>query len=91
LLIPRIGSRWNRGVVKFAKPILTPKNDARLLTATMVGAGAAQVIQKNNVIIPERSHARCFCSEGAGFHYYVGYLKSLPAKLEHFRHERQLV
>jgi hypothetical protein len=56
----------------------------------MIGARAAQTIKDNDAIAPEFSHSRNYAVK-TGLIHSPGNLKSLPTKLNHFRHKGHLV
>jgi hypothetical protein len=56
----------------------------------MRGARTAQVIEEDDIMAPEPPRPRVR-SRITGLHYPPGNVKSPPTKLDHFRHERELV
>src|SRR5271168_3100399 len=73
----------------FLQPGLAPENQTRFLTTIMSGAGTADAFEGNDVISVEPERRARFVDayrQSAPEHP-----KSLPAKFEHLRHERQVI
>jgi hypothetical protein len=77
------------GVIDFSEPCLAPENQTRFLTTIMSDAGTADAFERHDVISVEPERRARFVD--AHRQSAPADPKSLPAKLEHLRHERQVI